>query len=603
MELQFTPFSLLIGTGSLISFSIAYLIWQRRPGAGVNAFVAMMLGVGVWTFSGAIELAVGDLGWKIIAVNFVYLGVVIVNSAWLVFALEYTGRDKWVTKRNLYLLTIMPVLTWIAIWTNPLHDLFWLSRDVIVQDGLSVTDFEFGPLFRAHTAYQYSLVIVGGAILLLAVFRSRELYRGQFGLMLAGGLAPFVGNILFLSDLNPLPDYVDLTSITFTVSGIFVGWALYRFRLMDIVPVAREILVDNMVDGVLVVDSSIRIVDINDSALHILGLKDKTVVGKSLLEVWEKQRDLLLQFRDVEQITTEIELDVDGKERVFSVRISPLKNRRNQLIGRIATLNDITTLKQINRELLIARQKADEATRLKSEFLATMSHELRTPLGAVIGYSELMLTGMVGDLSEKHQEYTDRIFSNANYLLNLINDILDISKIEAGRMDLTLQPFEIKQWVNDIVTQHQVLADEKDLDFQVEIDERLPETLIGDAARLRQVVINLLSNAFKFTHEGHVKLKISQNDNTTWRIDVSDTGIGIPPHKKETIFEEFHQVDGSSTREYGGTGLGLAIARRFVLMMGGHIRLTSTLNEGSTFTIVLPVLSTVPEQLSMSSGD
>src|SRR5690606_17258288 len=139
------------------------------------------------------------------------------------------------------------------------------------------------------------------------------------------------------------------------------------------------------------------------------------------------------------------------------------------LIGRIANLHDITALKTINRELQVARQKADEATRLKSDFLATMSHELRTPLNAVIGYSELMLTGMVGDLSPKHYEYTDRVVSNAKYLLRLINDILDISKIEAGRMDLAMQSFNMKQWAAEIDIQNRVLAEEKNLTFTMEV--------------------------------------------------------------------------------------------------------------------------------------
>ncbi len=602
MELQFTPFALLFAAASIIALLNAFIIWRRRPGPGVNAFVAMMLGAALWTSAGAMELLAANLGAKILFVDIVYIGVVIVAASWFLFALSYTGKEHLVTRRNIILLTIMPVLTMLAIISNPLHELFWTNRAVAMQDSLMVTDFDFGPLFWVHTAYSYMLIILGAGIMLRAVIRSPQLYRGQIGLILVGGLAPFIGNMLFLSALNPLPDYVDLTSFTYMLSGIPIGWALYRFRLMDIVPVAREIVVENMVDGVLVVDSETRIVDINKAAIKILNLPGNTVIGKPLLDVWTKEKRLLLQFQGMEDANREVEIEVDGELRTYNVRLSPLRNRRGDLTGRIANLNDITSIKEINRELELARQKADEATRLKSDFLATMSHELRTPLNAVIGYSELMLSGMVGELSDKHYDYTDRVTENAKYLLGLINDILDISKIEAGRMELSMQPFNLKKWTDEIVAQHQILADEKKLDFRVEIDDKLPEEFLGDAPRLRQVTINLLSNAFKFTHKGTVKLKLSKHDTTTWSIIVSDTGIGISPHKQETIFEEFQQADNSSTREYGGTGLGLAIVRRFILMMGGHIRLTSSLGEGSTFTIVLPLLTKLPEEARTQPG-
>lgn len=596
MEFQFIPFALLILGAAIVSIMNAYFIWRRRPGPGVNAFVGMMLAIALWTIAGAIELSVTSLLAKIIFVDLIYLSVVIVSPTWLLFALSYTGKGHLVTQRNVLLLSIMPVLTMLVVVANPLHELFWTSRAIIVQDGFVVADFVFGPLFLVHTAYSYSLIVLGIGILLRSVFGSPQLYRGQIGWLLIGAITPFIGNILHLSSLNPLPDYLDLTPFTFVISGITIGWALYRFRLMDIVPVAREIIVETMIDGVLVIDSNTRIVDINATAIQILGFPGHNVIGESLPDVWTGSEEVLLQFTGIEQTNTEIDIEVKGELRTYNVRLSPLKNRRGDLTGRVANLHDITNIKEINRELEIAREKADEATHLKSDFLATMSHELRTPLNAVIGYSELMLTGMVGELSEKHYEYTDRITENAKYLLALINNILDISKIEAGRMELTMQAFNLKKWVNEIVIQHHILADEKNLEFKVEIDKKLPEDFLGDAPRLRQITINLLSNAFKFTHEGNVTLKLARNDEKTWCIIVSDTGIGIPPHKQETIFEEFQQADSSSTREYAGTGLGLAIVRRFVHMMGGQIRLNSNLDKGSSFTIILPLLTELSEE-------
>ncbi|MEM9950466.1 MAG: histidine kinase N-terminal 7TM domain-containing protein [Chloroflexota bacterium] len=602
MMLQFSPYLVLIGFSAVISIFLAWFFWQRRPAPGIGSFVTMMLALSCWSIASALQLAVTTLAGKAFFINLVLINVMIATASWFLFTLSYTGRDGWVTQKSVLGLTIFPVLTTIAMLTNDYHNLFWTSTSLTASDGLITHIFESGILFYVHTAYQYALIVAGQFILLRSVIRSPQLYRGQIGLLVIGALFPLIGNIIFLFIGTPLPDYFDPTPTIFLVTGICIGLAYYRFRLMDIVPVAREIIVENMVDGVIVVDREVRIVDINKAALKILGKEGKNVLGQPLLNVWEKQREALMQFRGVEQAETEVNLIVNNEPRTYQVRLSPLRDRHGNLTGRIGTLTDITTLKQIQHKLEDARQKADEATRLKSDFLATMSHELRTPLNAVIGYSELMTSGMVGDLSEQHWEYTDRIASNAKSLLELINDILDISKIEAGRMELKLRPMHLSTWMNELVVQNQVLADNKNLTFTIEIDHHLPETLIGDADRLRQIAVNLLSNAFKFTNEGTVTFQILKHDSQLWSIIVTDTGIGIPPHKQETIFNEFQQADTSSTREHSGTGLGLAIVRKLVLMMGGHIRLQSELDKGSTFTVLLPLITDVPKTENLVVG-
>lgn len=246
-------------------------------------------------------------------------------------------------------------------------------------------------------------------------------------------------------------------------------------------------------------------------------------------------------------------------------------------------------LLRANQELAQARREAEEATRLKSQFLATISHELRTPLNAIIGYTEIQLAGMTGALNSEQHDYQERVLINAEHLLQLINDILDISKIESGRLDILHQPFRVSEWLDEIVAQTKGLAEAKGLVFVVSLDERLPEVLVGDAARIKQVVINLLSNAIKFTDKGFVKLLVRKHGADAWRLIVEDSGIGIPSHMQETIFEEFRQVDSSSQRKQGGTGLGLSIVRKLTLMMGGNVRVQSQLGQGSTFTVVLPL--------------
>ncbi len=191
---------------------------------------------------------------------------------------------------------------------------------------------------------------------------------------------------------------------------------------------------------------------------------------------------------------------------------------------------------------------------------------------------------------------TSRVYENSQSLLVLINDILDIAKIESGRIDLMNLPMNPAELANQWKSRTKVLADQKGLSFEVIVDESLPQTLYGDTERLSQIAINLLSNAFKFTETGKVTLAMRKK-RQFWQISVTDTGIGIPPHAQQYIFDEFRQVDGTSMRSYGGTGLGLAITRKLVLMMNGTIKVESVMGKGSVFTVMLPLQDTGDEQV------
>lgn len=272
-------------------------------------------------------------------------------------------------------------------------------------------------------------------------------------------------------------------------------------------------------------------------------------------------------------------------------------NQKDEIGLLASAFNNMTqTIQNRTEQLRLARDEAQasqriaqENSRLKSEFLATMSHELRTPMNAIEGFTSIMLKRMAGvEYNEKAERYLHKVQSNSQRLLGLINDFLDLSRIESGRMQLAHLPISPKEMAHKWRESLGVLAENKGLEFHLMVDPELPETIYGDEEALSKIAINLIGNAAKFTKEGSVSLDLRKQDHNMV-VEVKDTGIGIPPHARDFIFEEFRQVDQSSKREFGGTGLGLAIVQKLAREMGGSVSLESDVGVGSTFTVLVPI--------------
>jgi signal transduction histidine kinase len=258
-------------------------------------------------------------------------------------------------------------------------------------------------------------------------------------------------------------------------------------------------------------------------------------------------------------------------------------------LGRLTTRDLRQALRDATYELVKANEELQEANRLKTQFLARVSHELRSPLNAIIGYTDMNLAGYYGELNEAQQDGLERVQRNSRQLLALINDVLDLSRIEAGRMELQQDVVDPRALVHSVVATVEPRAREKKLRLSYEVAPDLPRALIGDEVRLNQVLLNLVDNAVKFTSRGSVHVWAQVGTGDSWTLQVRDTGRGISEREVAHIFDEFRQGEAARGRELGGTGLGLAIVRRLVEAMGGSINVKSRLEVGSTFTVSLPL--------------
>ncbi len=270
--------------------------------------------------------------------------------------------------------------------------------------------------------------------------------------------------------------------------------------------------------------------------------------------------------------------------------IAPVLNAEGVITNYVAVKEDISAIKQAQESLLLSRDQAQEASRLKSQLLSKVSHELRTPLGSILGYAELLQIGAFGLLDEEQKDAAAQIVDSTHYLDRMINELLDQAQIEARTVILRIGSFSPASLLQKVEANMSVLARNKGLDFSVRLALDVPEILAGDEHRLQQILINLAGNAIKYTRNGQVNIRIYRPDPAHWAIKVSDTGAGIPKEAQSYIFEPFRQVDNSITRENHGTGLGLSITKQLVELMEGKITVQSEVDLGSAFTVILPIV-------------
>ena len=342
----------------------------------------------------------------------------------------------------------------------------------------------------------------------------------------------------------------------------------------------NQAILNSIADGVIVFDKRWNATMANPAIKSMLDIPLQLIINKNFRELVEHPRlapnSRALLGSMIEHGTQPIGFRVEWGDKTLSVSAAQIYDQRREDTGTVIVFRDFT--------------REAEVERLKSTFVGIVSHELRTPLNAILGYAEMFKEAVYGPVNEKQVNMADRIMKNTQRLLALINDLLDQAQIEAGKLTIsnqTIRPAELLETMHSLMDKP---AADKNLKLTSEIEDDFPERLVGDPARLQQILVNLVGNSVKFTHRGFVHVKLLRQDER-WGIEVTDSGQGIPEFEIPHIFETFRQVDGAATREHGGFGLGLSIVKQLVGLMNGEISVTSQLGEGSVFLIRFPLLA------------
>ena len=515
---QETPYTIPLVGASAISAALGVYIWRRfrDPEAAVGAL--LMVAGAEWILAYALELAGGDLATKIFWAQMKYVGIVIIPTAWLVFALQYTAREKWVTRRRAALLSFVPCVTLLLVFTNENHGLIWSALTLTTDGSFSVLSQTYGVWFWGNVLYSYALVLLGVFPLTQMLIRSQYLYRWQTSAILLGAVTPWVGSALDVSGLNPVP-YLELTPLTFSVADVAIVFSLFYLRLGDVVPVAREIIIENMGDSVIVLDGQNRIIDMNPSAQALISRPASELLGHFLEDVWPEQS---FQIELIDEKTgkgKEIVLAQKSGQRTYDMRISSLSDWRGRILSRIVVFRDITDRKR-------AEERIKQSLEEKEVLLREIHHRVKNNLQVISSLLNLQ-SAYVDDCQyrEMFKESQNRVKS-----MSLIHEKLYQSE------NLANIDFEeyIRALTNGLIHSYGINTHKISLNVEVDNVSLGIDTAIPCGLVINELVSNSLKHAFP-DGKGEILVSLHSNNGITELI-VKDNGVGIPEdiHIKNT---------------------------------------------------------------------
>lgn len=523
-----------------------------------------------------LELTAPTVEAAIVAVKVQYMGSLAVPISYCYFMFSYCYEKA--PARVLRILKIVDVLVLGLVFTCELHPLYYSRIDWLhTPAGHGYLSLEYGPgywLFMlCGTTIPYALTLY--ALIRVCIRKPDYAADRQYKLILGLSFLPVVVLCSYVMKLTSVYDPTPLV-LGLVLSGVVI--LVWSRKVYDFSSLASGILLDSMSDGVIAIDQHERIVSYNPAAAGIFQDLNVRAVGRHIGELDGFPQDML--GKDVRE-------EFCLNDRVYQGHVKQILDKYGEKKGYVILILDVTETRNYIEEITRVREQAEQANIAKSAFLANMSHEIRTPMNAIIGLSDIIMEESRG---RRVYGYTCDIKASANNLLALINDILDLSKVEAGKMELASMEYHVKALVKEVLNMMDIVASQHGLMVESEFDMTIPCSYLGDESRIKQILVNLLNNALKFTKKGHVKISVSgiqgEAEGTERLIfRVEDTGCGIREEDLEKIFENFKQLDSKRSRSAEGTGLGLSITRHLAELMQGTVKVESVYGEGSVFTV------------------
>jgi signal transduction histidine kinase len=605
---QFTPYTVPILIAGTVTFICATLLW--RNGTHRSRYAALLLwDLTVWMAGYAVELSGRRLPVKVIGQGMQYTAGVMISVTWIAFVTTYSGLGRWLRREVVVPLAVPAAISVALLLTNRWHGLVAYNMHLDASGPFVVLVRSWGLWTYFAFAYIYLLLLMGLVLLLRVYRRSPISERRQTGLLIIAVLFPWAGSVLDLLNVKPLYG-LDLTPFGFLFTGFVITWNILYHHFGEIIPASYETAVESMSDGVVVADRTGRVLSANPAAREILaaggaggpalgggavgGLADRTLA--ELLPDSALDPDVSPEGSPGDQRTWEPEVELTGTKgrKVYSLRRSWVFERRRP-VGQVLVFRDITERTKAEGSLREAKALAEAANRAKSEFLANMSHELRTPLHHIIGFTELVAERHAGQINDEQEEHLRDVLEASRHLLSLINDILEITRIDAGMLTVQAEPTSLREPLEGTLGMIQEKALKHGIRVSLESDG-LPEVAVVDVRKLRQVLFNLLIRAVSLCPDGgevSVSLTgIEPGPDGAGRLvlKVLIPGLRLSVEDYERVFQPFEQMRVGTDHVGLASGSGLALARRLVELQGGVLAAGyEEADRATVFTVQLPL--------------
>jgi PAS domain S-box-containing protein len=574
MHLPDNIFALTLLITGLLSLGVGIAVFKKLGGA-VRWFGSIILATAIWAITYGLELSSGDLQTMVMFTHLEYIGVATLPSLWIIFVMRFTGRENWLSTWGIALIFLEPALTLVFKWTGA-WGLQYAAVKVANNTPFPLLDITPGWWYRVHTFFFYAM-LAWGFWMIVAKFKKAEgILRRQNRIILVGAMFPWVVNLIYLLHIRPFR-YIDLTPFAFIATSLIIGVGLLRFRLFDIVPIAREKIIEALQEGILVTDLNGMIIDLNPRMKKLLDAQQASYIGSHIDELFSEM-DL---FKQAENWPENHQLEITRKEReqtrFYAVTVTPLFEKRTIYSGNIFLFRDITERKQ-------NEQKLEELNQLKDRLFSIIAHDLRTPM---INLGDMIHLIEGGDLSQaEFVSMLPELSRNITYTSGLVDNLLFWAKSQLTGATINPVNFDLYPTAGHLLGLFQRSADEKGIVIHNQVKKHT--FVYADADMIQAVLRNLVNNAIKFCRSAdHIYIKTSVSHNELI-ISVEDTGIGISKENLSRIFALGNFTTRGTVNEQG-TGLGLTLCQEFVEKNKGHIGVESTPGKGSRFYFTLPV--------------
>lgn len=599
MHWQASPYTIPLFIGSGISLAAAIFSWRRQKTLSGIALSLLMGSLAIWSAGYALQLAGADMPTKVIWRNFKNVGIVPVASLWLIAVLQYTGYRRWLTERVVVLLAIEPTAGLLISWTNDWHHFFEKSATLVPSGLLLVRVVSYGWWFWFNAAYSYIIFIISTILLIHTFLRARRLYRQQILILFACVTTPWIGNGIYVSKLifdwgnGPIPD---ITPFLFIIAASLMMWGTLRYQLMDVVPIARDIIISHMENGVLVLDTRGVVIDLNPMVESILGYTEAELVGTPVFPRLWQWTQLAEALKSKQTTFGEQPLNMQDGTHYFEWRLAPLTEAPDIHIGWVIVFRDITPHKKQEAALRVANQQLQSEITMREElieeldaFAHTVAHDLKNPLSIIIGYIDVLRLELLESNGDRHHiVYAEKVERTAKKMGHIVDALLLLAKlrqenVETETISTAYIINEVEMRLDTLIAKHhaEILKPEH------------WHSAIGYAPWVEEIWENLISNAIKYGGTpSQVKIDSNAEPGDMVRFWVQDNGSGLAPEMCAQIFNEAFVHTNKSTR---GTGIGLSIVRRIVERLGGTVRAENSDEPGAgcIFSFTLPAAKPV----------